>query len=307
MRDKKIISVNNIKNPYITEENTASSFLSEIEKRGIKLSTILNLLLELGLNKYESKIYMALVEEGISTAKNISDITGIPYSKVYEIINSLSAKGFITILPTKPLKCQAASPNDVLSTIKKTNNENLERIEKSVATTLEPLFTQNKKSAEPKNVFWIVNGRSNINKKIEELVLNAKKYINILTTENGLKKLVFQKDILKNAKERGVEINVSCKITKDNIEDVSSMNELCNMKHCNKVSNSYFSNGDTSIIIEPVPDDENFVQGRDFGIWLSSNSFTKFLDNLFLAHFDKSAEGDKKINDILSIKNSPTI
>ena len=307
MRDKKIISVNNIKNPYITEENTASSFLSEIEKRGIKLSTILNLLLELGLNKYESKIYMALVEEGISTAKNISDITGIPYGKVYEIINSLSAKGFITILPTKPLKCQAASPNDVLSTIKKTNNENLERIEKSVATTLEPLFTQNKKSAEPKNVFWIVNGRSNINKKIEELVLNAKKYINILTTENGLKKLVFQKDILKNAKERGVEINVSCKITKDNIEDVSSMNELCNMKHCNKVSNSYFSNGDTSIIIEPVPDDENFVQGRDFGIWLSSNSFTKFLDNLFLAHFDKSAEGDKKINDILSIKNSPPI
>ena len=305
MRDNDNIPENYIKNPYIEKENNLSRFFDEIEKRGVKLSTILNLLLELGLNKYESKIYMTLVEEGISTAKNISDITGIPYGKVYEIINSLSSKGFVTVLPSKPLKCQAAAPKEVIDGIKKTTDEKLRRIEKSIMNTLEPLFMENKKSDEPKNVFWIVNGRANINKKVEEIALSSKKYLNIITTENGLKKLVFQKDVLKKAKENGVAINVSCKMTKNNMDDVKSLKEICCMKHSNKISNCYFSNGDSSIIIEPLPDDENFMQGRDFGIWLSGGSFTRFLDDLFFAHFDKAVEGDKRTSTIL--KNSDSI
>ena len=34
---------------------------------------------ELGLNKYEERVYLTLIEEGVSSAKNISDITGIPW------------------------------------------------------------------------------------------------------------------------------------------------------------------------------------------------------------------------------------
>jgi len=53
------------------------------------------------------------------------------------------------------------------------------------------------------------------------------------------------------------------------------------------------------IIIEPLPDDENFRQGNDFGIWLSSKSFTRFFDELFNSHFKNSTDREKKIKSIL--------
>ena len=261
---------------------------------------ISNLLIQLGLNNYESKIYVALVREGISTAKNISEITKIPYGKVYEIINSLSKKGFITIFPTKPIKCQAVPPREVIANIRKTTYEKLESIEKTMINVLEPLFLTNKKtSTDPKNVFWVVHGRANINKKIEEIILNSKKNVNIITTENGIKRLVFYKDLLKKAKEKGASINLLCRTTKDNMDDINSLKEICNIKYSDKNMNCYFSNGESSIIIEPLPDDENFRQGSDFGIWLSSNSFTRFFDELFNSHFKNSTDREKKIKSIL--------
>ncbi len=91
---------------------------------------ILQPLLEIGLSKYESKVYLTLIGEGVSTAKNISDITGIPYGKVYEIINSLSYKGFAMILPTKPMKYRAVSPYQAIQTAKK-NIQEIHRAKRS--------------------------------------------------------------------------------------------------------------------------------------------------------------------------------
>ena len=90
---------------------------------------ILKPLLDMGLSKYEAKVYLTLISEGISTAKNLSDITGIPYGKVYEIINSLSQKGFSIILPSKPMKYQAISPKETIITAKKYMHKKLEMIE----------------------------------------------------------------------------------------------------------------------------------------------------------------------------------
>ncbi len=97
-----------------------------------KIKNILQPLLELGLNKYEAKVYLTLITEGISTAKNISDITGIPYGKVYEIINSLSHKGFAMVLPTKPMKYRAISPYNAIQTAKKDAQEKYEKIESNL-------------------------------------------------------------------------------------------------------------------------------------------------------------------------------
>ena len=66
------------------------------------------------------------------------------------------------------------------------------------------------------------------------------------------------------------------KITKENTEDVNSL-KFCDIRHNIKDNqNLLFSNGEESIIVEPVPDDDNIVHGRDIGIWVMSSSFTKF-------------------------------
>jgi sugar-specific transcriptional regulator TrmB len=237
---------------------------------------------ELGLNKYEERVYLTLIEEGVSSAKNISDITGIPYGKVYEVMNNLSSKGFLVILPTKPMKFQAVSPKEAVLNAKRGMQEKLEKLESKMIKELEPMFARTKKFSEPKSMFWVINGRSNVNNKIEELIKKSKENINIVTSENGLKRLVMFRDLLKAASKKGVKINVNAVMTNENKQDAKDL-DFCSISHTEKARNHMFSvDGKESLVVEPIADDENLVYGRDIGMWILSNSFTKFMDDLIL-------------------------
>ena len=237
-------------------------------------------LLELGLNKYEERVYLTLVEEGVSSAKNISDITGIPYGKVYEVLNNLSGKGFLTILPTKPMKFQAVSPKEAIINTKKNMHEKFEQLESQMIEELEPVFARTKKFSEPKNMFWVINGRSNVNNKIEEFIKKAKSNISIITSKNGLKRLVMFMDLLKSATRRGVKIKINATLTSENKQDAKNL-EFCDLTNIGRAHNHFFSvDNSECLIIDPIADDENLVQGRDIGMWIMSSSFTKFIDDL---------------------------
>lgn len=250
-------------------------------KKRVVLQEMKISLSELGLNKYEERVYLTLVAEGISTAKNVSDITGIPYGKVYEVMNSLANKGFLITLPTKPMKCQAVSPKKTIINTKKKLEEKFDRIEKDILKKLEPMFAQSKKFITPKAAFWVINGRSNVVDKTEELISKASKHINILTSENGLKRLVMHKEPLKEAKKRGVNINIAATLTQTNKEDLEKL-KFCNISNVEKPENHLLSiDGKECLIIEPIVDDENIIYGRDLGMWVLSQSFTKLMENFY--------------------------
>jgi sugar-specific transcriptional regulator TrmB len=61
----------------------------------MRMKETLNKLSELGLSKYEAKAYLALLQKNPSTAYEIGKASGIPSSKIYEVVNRLSEKGII--------------------------------------------------------------------------------------------------------------------------------------------------------------------------------------------------------------------
>ena len=73
---------------------------------------------ELGLNKRESICYSALSELGSSTVGVICKKTGIPSSKIYEILNNLIQKGLASyVIKGKIKHYQASNPRVLLSYI----------------------------------------------------------------------------------------------------------------------------------------------------------------------------------------------
>ena len=79
----------------------------------------LNRLRDFGLNSYESKLWVALLSRGISTAGELSDIANVPRSRSYDVLESLEKKGFIVIKIGKPIKYIAVPPEEVLERVKK--------------------------------------------------------------------------------------------------------------------------------------------------------------------------------------------
>ena len=72
----------------------------------------------LGLNSYEVKLWVALLSRGTSTAGELSDISGVPKSRSYDVLKSLEEKGFVAARPGKPIRYFAISPQEVVERVK---------------------------------------------------------------------------------------------------------------------------------------------------------------------------------------------
>ena len=71
------------------------------------------------LNEYEVKIWAALLGKGIATAGELAEMSEVPRSRSYDVLESLEKRGFILVKLGKPIKYIAIKPDDVLSRVKK--------------------------------------------------------------------------------------------------------------------------------------------------------------------------------------------
>src|SRR3989338_3576521 len=85
----------------------------------VATSKALDALKAVGLNKYERNLWVALLSRGASTAGELSDISSVPRSRCYDVLESLSTRGFVVIQSGKPLKYVAVSPREAMDRAKK--------------------------------------------------------------------------------------------------------------------------------------------------------------------------------------------
>ncbi len=60
-----------------------------------EMSDIIYNLKKIGLNEYESKAYLKLLEDYPINGYNLSKISKVPRSRIYDVLNSLVEKQFV--------------------------------------------------------------------------------------------------------------------------------------------------------------------------------------------------------------------
>jgi sugar-specific transcriptional regulator TrmB len=79
-----------------------------------------NIFNEFGLTKYETKVYLALTELGEATSGQILNKAGINSGKIYQILESLKNKGFVSeITKNNVKKYFSVEPSEILGFFKK--------------------------------------------------------------------------------------------------------------------------------------------------------------------------------------------
>jgi sugar-specific transcriptional regulator TrmB len=84
-----------------------------------------------GLNIYEAKVWLALLSKGISSAGEIAEISGVPRSRTYDVLESLEKQGFAIEKLGKPVKYIAVKPAIVLE---KLRNRTMSEAEEKAST-----------------------------------------------------------------------------------------------------------------------------------------------------------------------------
>ncbi len=240
------------------------------------------------LNLYEVKVWTALLSRGVSTAGELSNISDVPRSRTYDILETLEKKGFIVMKLGKPIKFIALKPEEVIERVKKNlivdANEKSKRLGKlkdeEILKELNNLFNGGVKFIEPSDLVGSVKGRQNLYNHLDMMIREAEKSITIVTTAPGLnRKMEALMPSLEKAKKRGVKIRIAAPIdnnNKDVAKELSKVGEVRNSK-----LRARFAIVDSQQLLFMVLDDDKIHPTYDVAVWLSTDFFAAAMEQLF--------------------------
>jgi sugar-specific transcriptional regulator TrmB len=135
----------------------------------------LKALRELGLTQYEMNSYLALVDGGQMSASEVSSKSGVPYSRIFDVLGSLSKRGFIIVKKERPTLYQAKSPRECVKLVQLDWEAKLDRFSKVIVSELQPRFEQ-ETPATTRDV-WLLHGTAAILAKALEILEDTKEEI----------------------------------------------------------------------------------------------------------------------------------
>ena len=256
------------------------------------------------LNIYEVKIWTALLSRGISTAGELSDISEVPRSRSYDVLETLEKKGFVMAKLGKPIKYIAIKPEEVIRRVKKgvkehtdSKLEQLEKVKKTgLFTDLKLLHTQGIKFIEPSDLSGAVKGRDNVYNQFNTILTDAKKKVVIVTSSDGLvRKYNSLKRVLKKLNDKGVEINIVAPITSENKTVVENLMEFANVRNTRKID-ARFVIVDGKEVMFMVLSDKDVHPSYDVGVWVKTPFFASALDDLFNVVWNKLEDGKEVVS-----------
>lgn len=248
----------------------------------------LDALKSIGLNLYERKIYVALLARGIATPGELSQIANVPRSRTYDILESLSEKGFVIAQPAKPIRYVALAPKDALertkNNLEKKHQEMLERIESlknsDVVKELEDIYKQGINLVQPFEMTGTLKGKHAIHQHLSSLFKKATKEIKIITTESGLNDLYSHHyNSLRRITKKGVKLKILAPIS-DTVP-VKAFSQIGEIKNIKKPLNRVYTIDDKHVVFA-LTDDRKIHQTQDVVFWAqSTHAIKSFIEPFF--------------------------
>ena len=181
----------------------------------------------LGLTGYEIKAYVTLLKDGSMTAQDLSNKSGVPYSKVYEVLDKLEEKGWVEADSSRPTKFYPKSPTSALEATRLRFEDQLKRNEEIVKDELMSLYE--KTGIKEKPEIWVLRGIFNISARVKEIMSNSKEELLIALpsiAEDLAKPL---QPLLRMLYEKGVKIYVlAAENTSDDV--IKALSRVSNVR-----------------------------------------------------------------------------
>ncbi len=193
----------------------------------VKNSKIHRALRTLGLTNYEARAYVCLVEKGLLNAGDISRLTEIPHSKVYEVLRRLEKRRLVEVQKGRPLIFRALEPTTALNRLERESKESLEKEFHERKTSLESDFEQRmvevaqaQKRAldELENIFeksaavelsedavWTIRGADNLNAEAKDIITGAAREVRLMFPNDDFSTM---EEAVKIASSRGVRVQL---------------------------------------------------------------------------------------------------
>lgn len=95
---------------------------------------IIENLKDLGMKEYEAKVYVTLIQKGPSTAQQLSKASGVPYSRIYDVLRELETRDWILRTEEKPVVFKARHEEHAIGSLKDNLVQKSQKVMKDIKT-----------------------------------------------------------------------------------------------------------------------------------------------------------------------------
>jgi HTH-type transcriptional regulator, sugar sensing transcriptional regulator len=238
------------------------------------------------LNIYETKVWLALLQKGVSTAGEIAQISEVPRSRTYDVLESLEKRGFVIQKLGKPVKYLAVKPEIVIEKLKnntvKYAEEKVEVLSNLKNTNeykeLEELHKTGVAPIKNHEVSTSIKGRSNLYVQMKDVMESAEKSIYMASSSYELNtKYKLFKEVFDKLRKRKVDVKV---IISDEKEEADKLSKKFGVPVKSKPINSRFVIADKEELIFTIKP-TNIHEDFDYGVWINSAFFVNSMAFMF--------------------------
>ena len=237
------------------------------------------------LNIYETKVWLALLSKGVSSAGEIAEVSGVPRSRTYDVLESLEKRGFAMQKIGKPVKYFAVKPTSVIDKLKRNTqdemNEKLSMLsgikDTSEYKELELLHSTTTDLIKKQDISGNIKGKSNINSQIAEIIKAGQKEVIICSSINDIKRRIkFLENVFQDLNKSNLKVTLAL-YGED--EDIKTISERLGVKAKKVNVDSSFYLVDNKDVIFMLNDTDD--TSEQLAAWFSSPFLAKSFSNLF--------------------------
>src|SRR3989304_4630100 len=121
-----------------------------------------------GLNEYEAKAYLTLTIFGPLSASYISNKSGVPQTKVYEIMHALLSKSLIEMWDSRPIRFKAVNISNALKNLIDDKERRIEELKVKSQTIVSRIKPYN---YSDNYQMWVSKGKRSFFEKLSEILM----------------------------------------------------------------------------------------------------------------------------------------
>ncbi len=237
------------------------------------------------LNVYETKVWLALLTKAVASAGEIAEISEVPRSRTYDVLEGLEKRGFAIMKLGKPVKYIAVKPSVIIEKLKSNTlrnaNEKIKTLLKLKDTKeyseLEQLYNVGIQPIKHEEISGAIKGKSTIYSHIREVLEGAEKQVIICTSIDEIKnKSRFFSSIFDRLKKANIKINIA--LSGDE-KEIKKLNLKFKIKAKPLNIDAKFYIADNSQVLFLIS--KGSAPEEEIAIWLNTPFFTSALGFLF--------------------------
>jgi len=238
-----------------------------------------------GLNIYETKVWLALLGKGVASAGEIAEISRVPRSRTYDVLESLEKQGFAIMKLGKPVKYIAVKPKVVVEKLKsnalKNADEKINTLLKLRETheysELEELYNVGIMPVRHEDISGAIKGKLTIYNHLKDVLENAKKEVIICTSTIELQnKSRFFSSLFERLKKANINLKVALSGPEKEVKKINTKFKI-KARMIDIDAKFFIADNDQVLFViskGTLPDEE-------IAVWLNTPFFTSALAFMF--------------------------